>query len=167
MRTLDTQFVITQLVAVALLGSVSTANGAPIRIEAVLSPKADSKFEFGDGSKRFLVAAQREGKATGTGPLAGTSMLEWGMHDVNPASGAHANGYLVFTADNGDVAYLKYQFRAVPVPGPDGKPRFVANGLWEGAGGTGQYKDLRGIGRLEFNPRDRRWVLEGDLASSD
>jgi len=144
-----------------------TALAAPMKIEAVVSPKADAKLEFADGSKRFLVAAQREGKASGNGPLAGAMMLEWGLHEVNPATGANVNGYLVFTAANGDIAYLKYTFRAVPVPGPDGKPRFVANGVWETAGGTGTLKGLRGIGTVEFNPKERRFVLEGDLASSD
>lgn len=169
MRANQTTTLLTRVLTTALLGAFAAAAAlaAPIKIEAVMTPKADSKFEFADGSKRFLVAAQREGKATGTGPLDGATMLEWGMHDVNPAAGAHANGYLVFTAGNGDVAYLKYQFRAVPVPGPDGKPRFVANGFWETAGGTGQYKGLRGIGTVDFNPKDRRWVLEGDLASID
>jgi len=167
MQALQSRHSIAQVAACLLIGGVGAATAAPTRIEAVLNPKADAKFEFADGSKRFLVAAQREGKSTGTGALAGASVMEWGMHDVNPATGADANGYLVFTAANGDVAYLKYQFRAVPVPGPDGKPRFVANGFWETAGGTGQFKTLRGIGTLEFNPRDRRWVLEGDIASSE
>ncbi len=145
----------------------SVALAAPMKIEAVITPKADSKLEFADGSKRFLVAAQRVGMASGSGPLAGSTMLEWGMHDVNPAAGADANGYLVFTTADGDVAYLKYQFRAVPVPGPDGKPRFVANGIWETAGGTGKLKGLRGIGTVQFNPKERRFTLEGDLASGD
>ncbi len=145
----------------------AAALAAPMKIEAVITPKADSKFEFADGSKRFLVAAQRVGMAAGNGPLAGATMLEWGMHEVNPAQGADANGYLVFTTANGDIAYLKYQFRAVPVPGPDGKPRFVASGVWETAGGTGKLSNLRGIGTVQFNPKERRFTLEGDLASSD
>ncbi|HSO07691.1 MAG TPA: hypothetical protein VLW45_10640 [Pelomicrobium sp.] len=138
-----------------------------MKIEAVTTPKADAKYEFADGSKRFLVAAQREGKAEGSGPLAGATMVEWGFHDVNPAAGAHASGYLIFTTADGDVAYLKYQFRAVPVPGPDGKPRFVANGIWETAGGAGKLKNLRGIGTVRFNPKERLWTLEGDLASAE
>lgn len=139
----------------------------PMKIEAVITPKADAKLEFADGSKRYLLAAQREGKAQGSGPLGGATVLEWGMHEVNPAAGAHANGYLVFTTADGDIAYLKYQFRAVPVPGADGKPRFVASGYWETAGGTGKLKELRGVGTVQFNPKERRWVLEGDLASAD
>lgn len=158
-----------RLIAAAALCAVASGASlaAPMKIEAVITPKADSKLEFADGSKRFVVAAQRVGKASGTGPLAGATMVEWGMHDVNPASGAHANGYLIFTNADGDVAYLKYQFRAVPVPGPDGKPRFVANGYWETAGGTGKLGTLRGIGTVDFNPKERRFTLEGDLAAAD
>lgn len=139
------------------------ALAAPMRIEAVITPKADSKLEFEDGSKRYLLAAHREGKAAGSGPLAGAAVLEWGLHDVNPAAGADANGYLVFTTADGDKAYLKYQFRAVRVLGPDGKPRFLASGFWETAGGTGKLKDLRGGGTVQINPKERRWILDGDL----
>lgn len=156
---------------VAAAAFCAVANGAalaaPMKIEAVIAPKAESRLEFADGSKRYLLATQREGKAAGTGPLAGATMLEWGVHDVDPSTGAHANGYLVFTTANGDIAYLKYQFRAVPVPGPDGKLRFLANGFWETAGGTGKLKGLRGGGTVHVNPQERRWTLDGDLVSTD
>jgi hypothetical protein len=160
---------ITRLTVAAAVGACVAAGAlaAPMKIEAVIAPKADSRMDFADGSKRFLVATQREGKATGSGPLAGATMLEWGMHDVNPATGANANGYLVFTTAEGDVAYIKYQFRGVPVPGADGKPRFLANGNWETAGGTGKLKGLHGAGALQFIPAERRFVLDGDLVAAD
>lgn len=147
--------------------AISAALAAPMKIEAVVTPKADSRLDLADGSKRYLLAAQREGKASGTGPLAGATMLEWGIHDVDPANGANAQGYLVFTASDGETAYLRYQFRGVPVPGPDGKPRFLANGFWETVGGTGKFKGLRGAGLVRFNPRERQWVLEGELVSPE
>lgn len=150
---------------VAALGSAA-AIAAPMKIEAVLAPKADARMDFADGSKRYVLAAQREGKASGSGPLAGATVAEWGFHDVDPASGANAHGYLVFTGVEGDLAYVRYAFRAVPVPGADGKPRFVANGHWEAVGGTGKLKDLRGAGSVQIHPAQRRWVLEGDLAPS-
>lgn len=143
---------------------------APVKIESVVTPKAESKLDFADGSKRYLLATQREGKVAGSGPLAGATMLEWGVHDVNPGSGANANGYLVFTTADGDIAYLKYQFRAVFLPGSDGKPRLLANGFWETAGGTGKLKGLRGAGTLQItapSPKERRWILAGDLVSVD
>jgi len=150
------------------------ANGAalaaPIELDAVLTPKAESKLAFADGTKRYLLATQREGKASGNGPLAGATMLEWGVHDVNPAAGANANGYLVFTTADGDIAYLKYQFRALFLPASEGKRRLLANGFWEAVGGTGKLKGLRGAGTLRItapSPKERQWTLAGDLVSTD
>ncbi len=153
--------------AAALFGTASpSVEAAPVKVEAVISPKAESKLEFADGSNRYLLAVQREGKATGNGPLAGATMLEWGMHDVTPGIGVLGNGYLVFTTSEGDVAYLKYQVRGIPVPGPDGKPQNLINGVWEVAGSTGKLKGLRGAGTIRVNtvsPKERQWILEGDL----
>jgi hypothetical protein len=150
------------------------ANGAalaaPMEVDAVLTPKAESRLEFADGTKRYLVATQREGKASGNGPLSGATMLEWGVHDVNPAAGANASGYLVFTTADGDIAYLKYQFRALFLPASEGKRRLLANGFWEAVGGTGRLKGLRGAGTLRItapSPKERRWTLAGDLVSAD
>jgi hypothetical protein len=161
-----------RLVAATVLGALfnGAAAAAPIKIESVVTPKAESKLEFADGSKRYLLATQREGKAVGSGPLAGATMLEWGVHDVNPGNGANANGYLVFTTPEGDIAYLKYQFRAVFVPAADGKSRLLANGFWETTGGTGKLKSLRGAGTIQISapsPKDRKWILDGDLVSAD
>ena len=159
----------TQVVAAAILCALAggAAQAAPIKVEAVLSPKTESKMEFADGSRRYLLMTQREGKVDGNGPLAGANLVEWGTHDVDPATGAHAGGYLVFTKPDGDIAYMRYQFRGVPVPGSDGKARFLANGFWETAGGTGKLKGLRGTGALRFIPQERRIVLEGELVSAD
>lgn len=150
--------------------SNGAALAAPVTLEAVLTPKAESKLEFADGTKRYLLATQREGKASGDGPLAGATMLEWGVHDVNPASGANASGYLVFTTADGDIAYLKYQFRALFLPASGGKRRLLANGFWEAVGGTGNLKGLRGAGTLQItapSPKERRWSLAGDLVTTD
>lgn len=169
MRTqIETRVFFRSVIAAAFLVLASgAALAAPMRIEAVITPKADSKLEFEDGSKRYLLAAHREGEAAGNGPLAGATVLEWGLHDVNPAAGANASGYLIFTTADGDKAYLKYQFRAVRVAGPDGKPRFLANGYWETAGGTGKLKGLRGGGTVQIDPKERRWILNGDLVSAE
>ncbi|MGB7988369.1 MAG: hypothetical protein WCF44_03185 [Candidatus Methylophosphatis roskildensis] len=137
-----------------------------MKIEALISPKTESRLEFADGSKHYVLATQREGKAAGNGPLAGATMLEWGMHDVFPGSGANGNGYLVFSTGDGDLAYLKYQFRAVPVAGSDGKPRNLIHGFWEVVGGTGKLTALKGGGTVRIDTpsaQERRWVLEGEL----
>lgn len=151
----------------ALVGATSgPVQAERIKIESVISVKAESKLEFADGSKRYVVAIQREGKASGNGPLAGATMLEWGMHEVTPGIGANGNGYLVFTTPEGEAAYLKYQFRALPVAGPGGKPQNLINGFWEVAGSSGNLKGLRGAGTLNVkvvSPKERHWVLDGDL----
>ena len=156
------------LIAVVVLGlaAASPVAAEPVKLEAVISPRAESRLEFADGSKRFVLAVQREGKVVGDGPLAGATMLEWGFHDVTPGAGANANGYLVFTTIEGDIAYFKYQFRMIQVPGPEGKPQILINGNWEVVGGTGKLKSMRGAGMLQVkvvSPKERQWILEGEL----
>jgi len=146
--------------------AAASVNAAPVKFEAVIAPKAESKLAFADGSKRYLLATQREGTVAGEGPLAGATMLEWGVHDVTPGSGAHGNGYLVFTTAEGDIAYLKYQFRALQVPVAAGERRILINGNWEVVGGTGKFKGLRGGGTVHIkrpSPKERQWILEGEL----
>jgi hypothetical protein len=155
------------LAATLVATLAAPAAAAPVKLEALITPKAESRLEFADGSKRYLLATQREGRATGTGPLAGASMLEWGMHDVTPGSGSFGSGYLVFTTADGDIAYLKYQFRMVVVTGAEGKPRPLINGSWEVVGGTGKLQSLRGAGTVHVkvvSPKERHWILEGDLS---
>lgn len=159
---------LTMLVAAMAIAGATTGSvqAEPVKIEAVLSVKAESKLEFADGTKRYLSATQREGKAFGNGPLVGATMLEWGTHDVIPGIGANGNGYLVFTMPEGEVAYLKYQFRALPVAGPGGKRQNLINGFWEVVGSSGKLKGLQGAGTLHVNtvsPKERHWILEGDL----
>ena len=159
---------LTMLVAAMALAGATTGSvqAERVKIEAVISAKVESKLEFADGSKRYLLATQREGKASGNGPLAGTTMIEWGTHDVFPGIGTNANGYLVFTTPEGEVAYLKYQFRGLPVVGPGGKQQNLINGFWEVVGSSGKIKSLQGAGTLHVNivsPKERHWILEGDL----
>lgn len=152
--------------AVLCVTAIATVEAAPMKVEAIISPKAESKLEFADGSNRYLIATQRQGQVAGNGPLSGTTMLEWGMHDVTPGTGANGNGYLIFTAAEGDIAYLKYQFRALQIPVAAGKRRVLINGNWEVVGGTGKFQGLRGGGTIHvkpISPKERHWILEGDL----
>lgn len=168
MNSKDSVSALRKLIAagVLILTAATVVEAAPVKVEAVISPKAESKLVFADGSKRYLIATQREGAVTGEGLLADTTMLEWGVHDVTPGSGAHGNGYLVFTAADGDIAYLKYQFRALQIPAAEGKRRILINGHWEIVGGTGKFQGLRGAGTVQvkpLSPKERRWILEGEL----
>ena len=158
-------FIATSLYAL----SAGIVDAAQVRVEALIATKSETKLEFADGSKRYILAIQREGKATGSAPLAGATMLEWGTHDVVPGVSVNGSGYLVFTAAEGDIAYLKYPFRAIPMPGPDGKPRNLVNGSWEVVGSTGKLKQLQGAGVVRVNvisPNERLWILEGELVQA-
>lgn len=141
-------------------------DAAPLKVEAVMSPKEKMQLDFADGSKHFVLMVKREGKATGEGLLSGAAVTEYGRHDIVPGVGGDPSGYLVFTLPAGDIAYVKWQVRAVFVPGADGKPKLLDNGVWEVVSGTGQLKSLKGAGILHINavsPTDRKFSLEGEL----
>lgn len=150
-----------------LLGaSGGAAQAAPIKLEAVMSPKEQIQLDFADGSKHFVLMVKREGKATGEGLLAGAAVTEYGRHDITPGVGGEPSGYLVFTLSSGDIAYIKWLVRAVFVPGPDGKPMLLDNGVWEVVSGTGKLKGLKGAGTLHIkavSPTDRKFILDGEL----
>jgi len=148
------------------LAFAGAASAEPVRMEAVLAPQQSMRLDFADGSKHFVLMVRREGAATGTGPLTGAKVTEYGMHDIVPGVGGDPRGYLVFTLPNGDAAYVKWQVRAVFVPGKDGKPALLDNGFWEIAGATGGLKGLVGAGTLHIKPAsetDRRFILDGEL----
>jgi hypothetical protein len=157
--------VLAGLAAAAAL-SASLAHAEPIHVEAVMSPKQSMRLDFADGSKHFVLMVQREGQSKGSGPLAGAKVTEFGMHDITPGVGGDPRGYLVFTATNGDTAYIKWQVRAVFVRGADGKPVLLDNGFWEVAGATGELAGLTGAGTLHIKPAsetDRRFELTGEI----
>ena len=154
-----------------VLGAATTlVNAAPVKIEAVVSPKELIRLDFADGSRHFVAMMRREGKATGQGILSGAVVTEYGMHDIQPGIGGDPHGYLVFTLPEGDIAYLKWVVRAVFVPGADGKPMLLDNGVWEVVGSTGKLKGLQGAGTLHIkpvpSPLDRNFILEGELVSA-
>lgn len=147
----------------AVLGTPAIAE--PLDIIALMSPKEQFRLDFQDDSKRFVLMVRREGKAEGTGFLAGASVTEFGMHPIQPGVGGHPRGYLEFT-DGADKAYVEWDVRAVFVPGPEGKPMLLDNGTWQIVGGTGRFAGLKGAGSLNIraaSPTDRNFILKGDL----
>lgn len=123
------------------------------------------KFEFADGSKHFVLAVRREGKAEGSGIFAGASVTEFGWHDINPPFDGDPQGYLQLTAPNGDVAVLKWVVKAVFMKG-DGKPALFDNGFWELVNGTGQFANQRGVGSLIIKPAGgpkRLFIIDGEV----
>ncbi len=142
------------------------ALAADIALNAVMTPKEQLRLDFADGSKHFLLMVKREGKAQGSGPLNGAAVTEFGYHDIVPGDSGEPRGYLVFATADGDTAYVKWQVRAVFVPGSDGKPKLLDNGFWEIAGATGKLKGLKGAGTLHIksvSPSDREFQLTGEM----
>jgi hypothetical protein len=158
------------LAGIALFGvAVSPTSADPLKIEAVVSTKEQTRLDFSDGSGRFLAMVRREGKATGQGLLSGTVVNEYGRHEVIPGTSGDGSGYLVFALPQGDIAHIRWQVRAVFVPGPEGKPKVLDNGVWEVVGGTGKLKGLKGAGTLNLkvlSPTDRNFILQGELSPS-
>lgn len=155
------------LICVALGVGVGCATAADLNIKAVMVPKEQIRLDFADGSRHFVVAVRREGRAEGNGALAGAEVTEHGWHDIVPGVGGDPRGYLVFAASKEDVAYIKWQVRAVFVPGADGKPKLLDNGFWEIVGGTGKFKGLKGAGTLHIkavSPTDREFSLTGETS---
>ncbi len=154
--------------AALLAAGAGAAAAAPVKVEAVLVPREQIRLDFAEGSKQFVLLSKREGKANGNGPLVGAAVTEYGLHDVVPGASGNANGYLVFTAPEGDIAYVKWTLRAVFVAGAGGKPALLDNGVWEVVGGTGKYKGLKGAGSLHIkavSATDRNYILEGELVA--
>jgi hypothetical protein len=153
-------------VATPLLVAASFAQAEPVKFEAAVAQKEAIRLDFQDSSKRFFLMVRREGKSEGQGPLASATVQEYGAHDVVPGVGGEPRGYLEFTTADGSKAYLKWIIQAVFVPGSDGKPKLLDNGVWQVVGATGKLEKLKGAGtfRLQFpGPTDRRFVMEGEL----
>ncbi len=160
--------VILQVLAVCALAAAAAVPAAAesMSIETVLEPKKQMRLDFEDGSKHFVLLVQREGKAEGSGPLAGAAVTEYGMHDIVPGVAGDPRGYLEFTQANGDKAYIKWIVRAIFVANPGGKPKLLDYGHWELAGGTGTFAGMKGVGTLQIKPAsktERRFILQGDL----
>jgi len=150
------------------LAAPSALRAETMHVEAVMTPKESMQLDFQDGSKHFVLMVRREGQAAGNGPLADAKVVEYGMHDIIPGVGGEPRGYLTLTRADGSIAYVKWQVRAVFVPGPDGKPVLLDNGFWEIAGATGSLSGLTGAGTLHIkaaSATDRRYILDGELVA--
>ena len=144
----------------------SLVHAEPVKFEAHVTHKEGIRLDFADTSKRFFMLVRREGKTEGQGPLAGATVQEYGVHDVVPGVGGSPHGYLEFVKPDGDKAYINWTIQAVFVPGAEGKPKLLGNGVWQVVGATGKLAKLKGAGsfRLQFpSPTERLFVMEGDL----
>lgn len=155
------------LIAGLMAGVVSTAEAETVKFDALVAQKEALRLDFADGSKHFFLLVHREGKSEGQGVLANATVEEYGAHDIVPGVGGEPRGYLEFTKADGDKAYIKWTIQAIFVPGPDGKPKLLDNGVWQVVSGTGKLEKLKGAGTFHLvatGPTERRFVLEGELA---
>ena len=143
----------------------TSAMADPVAVHILLTPKEQMRFEFADGSKHFVLAVRREGKAEGSGVFAEANVTEFGWHDVNPPISGDPHGYLQITTQNGDVAVLRWTVKAVFTKG-EGTPTLVDHGFWELVSGTGQFVNKRGVGSLVIKPAGgpNLFMLEGEVA---
>jgi hypothetical protein len=152
------------LIAGLMAGAISTAEAETVKFDALVAQKEALRLDFAGGSKHFFLLVHREGKSDGQGVLANATVEEYGAHDIVPGVGGEARGYLEFTKADGDKAYIKWTIQAIFVPGPDGKPKLLDNGVF--VSGTGKLEKLKGAGTFHLvatGPTERRFVLEGEL----
>lgn len=156
--------VILVVAALGLVGSRATAD--PLNVKAVMSPKEQIRADLPSGQPHFVLFVRREGKAAGSGILDGAELTEYGMHDIRPGIDGAPRGYLVAKLPAGDQAVIKWEVQATFVPGPDGKPRLLDNGVWRFVGGTGRLANVQGAGTMHIravSPSDREFELVGEV----
>lgn len=153
---------ITPLIVTALATAVCAE---PLNVKAVMSPKEQIYVDLPTAQKHFVLFVKREGRAAGTGLLDGAAVTEYGMHDIRPGVDGSPRGYVVATLPGGDQAVIQWEVQATFVPGPDGKPRLLDNGVWRFIGGTGSLKELKGAGIVHIravSASDREFHFEGE-----
>ena len=141
----------------------------PLSVKAVMSPKEQIQVDLPTAQKHFVLFVHREGKATGSGVLASAQLTEYGMHDIRPGLDGTPRGYLIAKLADGDQVVIQWEVQATFVPGPDGKPRLLDNGVWRFIGGTGKADGLRGAGILHIravSAADREFELTGEAVAA-
>lgn len=135
-----------------------------VKFYAVLSTEGDQNLEFPSDDQRVVRLVQRRGAVTGTGALASSQMLEWGVHDIGPELGS-GEGFLVFNKSDQNKAYLSFEWQAIRLTTKSGD-RFILKGSWRVVSGSGLYENLQGLGNLSIDvlsTTQRRWIFDGEL----
>ncbi len=161
------QRIMSSALAMVLL-LAATASAEPLALKAVMSPKEQIYGDLPTAEKHFILFVRREGKASGTGSLDGAQLTEYGMHDIRPGLDGSPRGYLVAKLPNGDQAVIQWAVQATFVPGADGKPRLLDNGVWRLLGGTGSFSHALGAGTMHIkavSATDREFELNGELVA--
>lgn len=157
------------LVLVIIAAFVGNAWADPVTVKAVMSPKEQIYVDLPTSQKHFVLFVRREGKATGAGALAGADLTEYGMHDIRPGVDGSPRGYLIARFPNGDQAVIQWEVQATFVPGADGKPKLLDNGIWRLIGGSGGLGTAKGAGTMHIravSPTDREFELAGEIVGA-
>jgi hypothetical protein len=157
----------TILAVVLFLGVLTEiASAESLDVKAVMVPKEQIYVDLPTSEKHFVLFVKREGKAAGTGILNGAELTEYGMHDIRPGLDGSPRGYVVAKLPNGDQTVIQWEVQAVFVPGPDGKPKLLDNGVWHVIGGTGTLEKSKGAGTMHIkavSPNDREFTFSGEI----
>lgn len=158
---------VTMVLTVAGLTLVSArmAVAEPFSIKAVMVPKEQIRYDFPTPDKHFLLMVRREGNVAGTTLFDGTQGVEYGWHDLVPGVGGNPRGYYILIQKNGDNAVIEWSVQATFIPGPDGKPKLLDNGVWRFIGGTGGLSGIQGAGTMNIkavSPTDREFSFAGE-----
>ncbi len=148
-----------------LLVGAHVALAEPLSIKAVMVPKDQIRYDFPTPDKHFLLMVRREGNVTGTSLFDGAQGVEYGWHDIVPGLGGNPRGYYILTQKNGDKAVIDWSVQATFIPGPDGKPKLLDNGVWKFLGGTGGLAGIQGAGMMNIkaiSPTDREFSFAGE-----
>ena len=155
------------LAAVLSLGVLTgIASAESLEVKAIMIPKERIYVDLPTSEKHFVLFVRREGMATGTGILNGAELTEYGMHDIRPSLDGSPRGYVVAKLPNGDQAVIQWEVQAVFVPGADGKPKLLDNGVWRFIGGTGGLEKSKGAGTMHVkavSPNDREFTFSGEV----
>jgi hypothetical protein len=167
MRTVHRRAALAMAAAVFMLAGGRWAAAEPIAIKAVMVPKEQIRYDFPTADKHFLLMVRREGTVSGTAAFEGAQGIEYGVHDLIPGVGGNPRGYYVLTLKSGDKAVIEWSVQATFVPGPDGKPKLLDNGVWKFLGGTGGMAGIQGAGTMHItavSPTDREFSFTGEYA---
>lgn len=143
-----------------------TAWAEPLSVKAVMTPKEQIRVDLPTSQKHFVVFVKRDGKAAGIGILDGAELTEYGMHDIRPGVDGSPRGYIVAKLPNGDQAVIRWEVQATFIPGPEGKPKLLDNGVWRFIGGTGGLEEIKGAGIMHIkavSPTAREFSLDGEV----
>lgn len=161
---------VVRYVCAALALVLATSSFAdPLSVKAVMSPKEQIQVDLPTARKHFVLFVHREGKAAGSGVLAGAQLTEYGMHDIRPGLDGTPRGYLIARLADGEQVVIQWEVQATFVPGPDGKPKLLDNGVWRFIGGTGKADTLKGAGILHIravSATDREFELTGEAVAA-